>query len=58
MLRTSFGLNEEADTVEEVVNNLLERGVRTPDLGGTIRTVEMGDAVATGIRAYASVAAD
>ncbi len=58
MLRTSFALNAEADAVEATVNDLLERGVRTADLGGTVRTVEMGDAVAAGVREGAGVAAD
>ncbi len=44
--------------MESIVNDLLERGVRTPDLGGTVRTVEMGDAVAAGVREGAGVAAD
>jgi 3-isopropylmalate dehydrogenase len=54
MLRTSFGLATEADTVERVVNDLLAAGSgsRTRDLGGTLGTVEMGDRVADGVRRH------
>lgn len=52
MLRTSFALDAEAGAVEAAVNDLLESGVRTPDLGGTVGTTEIGDRVAAGVRRH------
>ncbi|MBI3974785.1 MAG: 3-isopropylmalate dehydrogenase [Armatimonadetes bacterium] len=49
MLRHSFGLAREAMTVEEAVARALQRGLRTPDLGGRAGTAEVGGAVATAI---------
>nr|WP_047168776.1 3-isopropylmalate dehydrogenase [Sphingomonas sp. Y57] len=45
MLRYSLGLAAEADRIEAAVGAALEKGARTPDLGGTLTTVQMGDAV-------------
>ncbi|WP_257538272.1 3-isopropylmalate dehydrogenase [Sphingobium sp. CFD-1] len=45
MLRYSLGLNAEADRIEAAVAKALAGGARSPDLGGTMSTVEMGDAV-------------
>ena len=52
MLRTSFGLATEADTVEKVIDGLLAGGNRTRDLGGTLGTVAMGDRVADGVQRF------
>lgn len=45
MLRTSFGLEEEAEAVENAVKQVLESGVKTSDIAGegqsTIGTEEM-----------------
>ena len=44
-LRWSLGATEAADRVYEAVGKALEGGARTRDLGGTMSTGEMGDAV-------------
>jgi 3-isopropylmalate dehydrogenase len=45
MLRYSLGLPEQADRIEAAVAKALAGGARSPDLGGTMSTSEMGDAV-------------
>ena len=49
MLRHSLGREELAKRVEEAVGSVLERGLRTPDIGGgegeTVGTRRMGEAV-------------
>jgi 3-isopropylmalate dehydrogenase len=45
MLRYSLNLPEQADRIETAVAKALANGARSPDLGGTMNTVEMGDAV-------------
>ncbi|BBF70475.1 3-isopropylmalate dehydrogenase [Sphingomonas bisphenolicum] len=45
MLRYSLNLPEQADRIETAVAKALADGARSPDLGGTMSTVEMGDAV-------------
>jgi 3-isopropylmalate dehydrogenase len=45
MLRYSLGLPEQADRIEAAVAKALADGARSPDLGGTMSTREMGDAV-------------
>jgi 3-isopropylmalate dehydrogenase len=45
MLRYSLGLGAEADRIEAAVAKALANGARSADLGGTMTTVEMGDAV-------------
>ena len=45
MLRYSLGLPDQADRIEAAVAKALANGARSPDLGGTTSTVEMGDAV-------------
>ncbi|PZU09112.1 3-isopropylmalate dehydrogenase [Sphingomonas sp.] len=45
MLRYSLGLPAEADRIEAAVAAALAAGARSPDLGGTHTTVQMGDAV-------------
>ena len=44
-LRWSLGRAESADKLYAAVGAALERGARTPDLGGALTTVQMGDAV-------------
>jgi 3-isopropylmalate dehydrogenase len=44
-LRWSLGRPDLADTLFAAVNRALEKGARTPDLGGSLTTVQMGDAV-------------
>lgn len=45
MLRYSLDLPEQADRIEAAVAKALANGARSPDLGGSMTTVEMGDAV-------------
>jgi len=45
MLRFSLGQPEAADRIEAAVAKALARGARTADLGGTLSTSAMGDAV-------------
>lgn len=45
MLRYSLNMAEAADRIEAAVAKALESGARTGDLGGTMGTREMGDAV-------------
>ncbi len=45
MLRHSLGQAGEADRIEAAVMATLDAGHRTPDLGGTMTTAMMGDAV-------------
>ncbi len=45
MLRYSLGMPEQADRIEKAVAKALANGARSADLGGTMTTVDMGDAV-------------
>jgi 3-isopropylmalate dehydrogenase len=45
MLRHSLGLPDAADRIEAAVAAAILGGARTPDLGGTLSTREMGDTV-------------
>ena len=49
MLRYSLGYSEQADRIEKAVGNVLDQGLRTPDIAAegqsTVGTVKMGDAV-------------
>jgi len=48
-LRHSLGAPELALRVEAAVEAALDKGARTPDLGGTLSTVAMGDAILAGL---------
>lgn len=50
MLRYSFGLDDEAEAIEDAVSKVLADGIRTPELGGTASTMQVGDAIAGAIR--------
>jgi 3-isopropylmalate dehydrogenase len=45
LLRNSLGLADEAAAVEAAVAAALQSGARTADLGGSLSTSEMGDAI-------------
>lgn len=45
MLRLSLGMPKEAAWVEQACIEALAAGARTPDLGGTLNTAQVGDAV-------------
>lgn len=45
LLRTSLGLIEEANAIEQAVGKAIDDGVRTGDLGGAATTTAFGDAV-------------
>ena len=45
MLRYSLAMPAEADRIEAAVAKALAGGARSPDLGGTMTTAEMGEAV-------------
>ncbi|KAK5707100.1 3-isopropylmalate dehydrogenase B [Elasticomyces elasticus] len=47
MFRYSLDMEAEAQQVEEAVRTVLDKGIRTADLGGKATTSEMGDAVAS-----------
>lgn len=47
MLRYSFGMEEEAEAIEEAVNATLQAGISTGDLGGKATTKQLGEAVRT-----------
>ncbi len=49
MLRYSLGLEEPAARIEAAVAAAILGGARTPDLGGTLSTRAMGDAVLAGL---------
>ena len=49
MLRLSLGMPDAAEKVEGAVSAVIERGIRTPDLGGAATTSEVGDAVVGGL---------
>jgi 3-isopropylmalate dehydrogenase len=49
MLRYSLGAPEAADRIETAVAKALAGGARSPDLGGSMTTEEMGDAVLTAL---------
>ena len=46
MFKYSLGLPQLATTLDEAVKRVIEKGVKTKDIGGTAKTTEVGDAVA------------
>ncbi len=45
LLRHSLGLNTDAASVEQAVDRVIDGGLRTPDLGGTASTSEVGSRI-------------
>lgn len=46
MLKYSLAEPQLAKAVDEAVKNVIDRDVRTKDIGGTATTTEVGDAIA------------
>ncbi len=46
MLKYSLRLPAESKAVEDAVRIVIEKGIRTKDIGGSNSTLEVGDAVA------------
>jgi 3-isopropylmalate dehydrogenase len=46
MMQYSFGMFDEARIIEKAVENVIEAGVRTGDIGGEATTIEVGNAIA------------
>ncbi|MAK60035.1 MAG: 3-isopropylmalate dehydrogenase [Ponticaulis sp.] len=44
-LRWNLGRSDAADAITQAVSNALDKGARTPDLGGEMSTSQMGDAI-------------
>lgn len=57
-LRFSLGAADLADRLDAAVAQALEAGLRTPDLGGTATTRDMGDAVIAALQASVPVSLD
>lgn len=51
MFRYSLGMPEAAQRIEQAVSETIEAGIRTPDLGGSATTSEVGTAVAKALEA-------
>src|SRR3546814_1584969 len=49
LLRHSLDMHEPADRIDAAVAAAIAGGARTPDLGGTLSTTAMGDAVLAGL---------
>ena len=48
MMLQHLGIPEAADAIESAIANILaEKKVRTPDIGGTASTKELGSAIAS-----------
>ena len=46
MLKYSLCLPEIAKKVDEAVKIVIDKGIRTKDIGGSAKTAEVGDAIA------------
>ncbi|KAF7714548.1 3-isopropylmalate dehydrogenase B [Penicillium ucsense] len=50
MFRYSLNMENEAQQIEDAVRRVLDKGLRTPDLGGNLGTKELGDAIVAELR--------
>jgi 3-isopropylmalate dehydrogenase len=57
LLRHSLHLTEEAAQLEDAIDHVLGEGIRTPDLGGSARSAEFGEAVGAALATRRSTAA-
>lgn len=46
MLKYSLNQPDLAQKVDAAVKEVIDKGIRTPDIGGSAKTTEVGDAVA------------
>jgi 3-isopropylmalate dehydrogenase len=46
LLQYSLCLPDQAKAIEKAVENVIEKGIKTGDIGGTATTSQVGDAVA------------
>jgi len=51
MLKYSLCFPELAKAIDEAVETIIEKGIKTGDIGGTATTKEVGDAVAAELAA-------
>jgi 3-isopropylmalate dehydrogenase len=51
MLKYSLCLPELAKAIDKAVETIIEKGIKTGDIGGTATTVEVGDAIAAELAA-------
>lgn len=51
LLKYSLQLPELAKKIDEAVKVVIDQGIRTADIGGSAKTVEVGDAVAKELEA-------
>jgi tartrate dehydrogenase/decarboxylase/D-malate dehydrogenase len=49
MMLDHLGENQAADHLIRTIEKVLETGPRTPDMGGTATTLQVGDAIAEAI---------
>ena len=50
MLKYSLQQPELAKKIDEAVRNVIESGVKTADIGGSAKTIEVGDAIAAELK--------
>jgi 3-isopropylmalate dehydrogenase len=51
MLKYSFQRADLASKVDEAVRVVIDKGIRTKDIGGSAKTTEVGDAIAKELEA-------
>ena len=57
MLKFSFNMEKEAQVIENAVQNVLNQGIMTADLGGSANTIEIGDAIALEVEKMSKISA-
>lgn len=57
MLKYSLSLPQYAKLIDEAVKKTIDKGVRTPDIGGTASTSEVGSEIASEFRSLLKAAA-
>lgn len=54
MLKYSLQQPELSKKVDEAVRNVIEKGIKTKDIGGSAKTSEVGDAIAKELQSILS----